>query len=458
MQIIILGANTIGVSLAETLSRERNSITLVDEDHSALEEQSSKLDIRTVVGRPSYPNVLESAGATEATMLLAVTDSDEMNMIACRVAAKLFQTPTRICRVRARPYMKRPELFRHHQGGEEIIIQPEQLVTEAIDRLLHIPEALQVLEFADGSVVLVAVRILKNSLINNKPLKVLKDYLHADIDGRVAALFRQGEAIIPEGTTVVKEGDEAFFIAAKEHIQPLIRALHPSEKRNKRVTIGGGGHIGKRLAQTIEKEYLVRVVESRPERCRVLAETLNHAVVIQDSASDRQALLREDIQRTDVYCALTNNDSVNIMSSILAKNLGARKVITLINDPACVDLVHGDIIDIALSPRQFTVSSILRHVRRGGVAKVHSLRRGAAEAMEIVLHGDAQHSQIIGRTIEELPLPPSTTVGAIIRDSQVIIAHRLTRLKAEDHIIMFVADEQHIPQVEHLFQAEFGSV
>ena len=458
MEIVILGANTIGVALAETLAREENSIVLVDENSAVLEEQSARLDIGTVHGVVSYPNVLRRANPDKkADMLVAVTDSDETNIVACRVAALLFPKLTRICRIRARPYIKYPQLFSdhssHHNNGKDILIQPEDLVTQAIERLLHIPEALQVLEFAGGSTVLVAVRILQNSLINNKPLYELKTFLKDDIEGRVAALFRGGEPIIPEGKTVVKAGDEAFFIAAKEHIQALIRALHPSEKRNKRIIIGGGGHIGKRLAQRIEKKYNVQIIESRSERCAVLAEELNSAVVIQDSASDREALEREDIKHADVYCALTNNDSVNIMSSILAKDLGARKTITLINDPECVDLIHGDIIDVALSPRQFTVSSILSHVRGGDVATVHSLRRGAAEALEIVLDNPNNHRRIIGQTVEQLSLPAGTTIGAIIRDQKVIIAHRETRLEAEDHIIMFLADKRNLSAVEKLFHA-----
>lgn len=458
MNIIILGANTIGISLAETLAQEKNDVTLVDQNQQALEEQANKLDIRTVVGRPSYPSTLEEAGAREKdVMLLAVTDNDEMNMIACRIAAKLFNTPTRICRVRARPYINRRDFFRHDNGSEEILIQPEQMVTEAISRLLHIPEALQVLEFAGGSVVLVAVRILENSLINNQPLTELKKYLRADIDGRVAALFRQGEAIIPEGKTIVRANDEAFFIAAKKHIQPLIRALHPSEKKNKRILIGGGGHIGKRLAQIAEDEYQVRIIEPQQERCQILADELDHAVVICDDASEREVLLGQDIDHVDVYCALTNNDSVNIMSSLLAKNLGARKVITLVNDPDSVDLVHGDTIDIALSPRQFTVSSILSHVRRGGVEQAYSLRRGAAEAMEIELSARARYSRVVGQTVDKLPLPSSVTVGAIVRNQNVIIAHRETRLERHDHIILFLSEKKDLRSVERLFQAELAS-
>lgn len=456
MHIIIIGANTVGIALAETLSNESNSITLVDENANLLNELSGKLDIRTVVGRGAYPNVLKKADAKDANILLAVTHSDEINMMACRCAAKIFGTPTRICRIRARPYIQNPILFQHSAGNPEILIQPEQLVTEAIEQLLQIPEALQVLHFADKKVVLVAVRILKDSPINDKPLKTLSQYLKNGIDGRVAALFRAGKAIIPEGGTIIKEGDEAFFIAAKEHIQPLISALHREERPSKRIIIGGGGHIGKRLAQSIEKQYSTAIIEPLKERCNLLANVLDKTIIINDSASDREVLEREHIDRADVYCAVTNNDSVNIMSSILAKNLGAKKVITLLNDPACVDLVHGDDIDIALSPRQFTISSILRHVRPGPVSQVHSLRRGAAEAMDIILSDNAKHSKIIGTTVAELPLPSSATIGAIIRNKKVIIAHSYTPLQANDHIIMFLADKEQLPQLQKLFRAEFN--
>jgi len=458
MQILILGDNPVGVSLTEHLAREKNDITLAGLDAGLLEGLRERLDIRTVCGYPSHPSVLADAGAEDADMLLAVTDDDEINMTACHVAARLFTTPTRICRLRSRAYMEHPELFFHGETRPDVLIHPEQLVTDAIARLLQFPEALQVLDFAGGNVVLVAVRVVQGSPLGGHVLRELPQHMPRDTDGRVAALFRRGRAIIPEGHTVIEEGDEAFFIAAREHIRPLLSALHPADRPSRRVILGGGGKIGGRLAQHIENDCKVRVIEPRMERCQELAEMLNRAVVIYGNAGEREALLQQEIGRADVYCALTNDDATNIMSSLLAKSLGAHRVIALINDASFADLMHGDDIDIAVSPRQITTSSILAHVRRGEVAMAHSLRRGAAEALEVVVHGDRSHSRVVGRSVEELPLPPGASIGAIVRgEEEVRIPHRDTRIENGDHIVLFLADKGRLADVERLFQASFDS-
>lgn len=458
MRILILGANPVGVSLTENLAHEKNDVTLVDQNAELLDNLREKMDIRTICGHPSHPTVLADAAAEDADILLAVTDNDELNMTACHVAARLFTTPTRICRLRSRAYMDRPELFFHGETRPDILIHPEQLVTEAIARLLRFPEALQVIDFAGGRVVLVAVRVTHGSPLEGHVLRELPQHIPRGTDGRVAALFRRGRAIIPEGETVIEAGDEAFFIAAREHIRPLLGALHPEDRPSRRVILGGGGNIGGRLALHIENDCKVRVIEPRMERCRELAELLTRTVVIHGSASERELLQQEEIHRADVYCALTNDDATNIMSSLLAKNLGAHRVISLINDASFADLVHGDGIDIAVSPRQITTNSILAHVRRGEVAMAHSLRRGAAEALELVVHGEHSRSKVVGRTVEDLPLPPAASIGSIVRnEEEVVIPHRNTRIENGDHIVLFLADKRQLAAVERLFQASFDS-
>ncbi len=455
MKIIILGVNQVGESLAENLARE-NDVTLVDTDSERLDSLRSRLDIRTVVGHPAHPAVLADAGAKEAELLLAVTGNDEINIVACQVAYTLFQMPTRIGRFRSRAYLDRDDLFGDKAVPVNVRIYPEQLVTEAICRLLDFPEALQVLDFADGRVKLVAVRVLPDSPLSGHELRDLPHYMPNGTDGRVAAIFRSGQAIVPQGDTAVAAGDEVFFIAAQQHIRPLLHALHPMDPPSRRIIIGGGGNIGERLAAAIEKDHQVTVVEPLLERCEQLSETLDRAVVLHGSATDRELLLQENIGTADVFCALTNNDAVNIMSSLIAKNLGVRKVITIINDIGHVDLLHGEEIDIALSPRQFTISSILTHVRRGDLSTVHSLRRDAAEAMELVVHGDYRSSQVVGKTIADLPIPETATIGAIVRGEEVIIAHRDIRIATDDHLILFLTDRSGIGKVETLFQADFN--
>ena len=272
------------------------------------------------------------------------------------------------------------------------------------------------------------------------------------VDARVAAIFRRGSAILPQGSTVIEADDEVFFLAAREDIRAVVSELRDLDKPVKRVMIAGGGNIGLRLAESIEDKYQVKIIDSNSETARQLSEKLDKTIVLLGDAADEELLLEENIENTDVFCALTNDEEANILSAMLAKRLGARKVMSLINRPAYVDLVQSDVIDIAISPQQATIGSLLTHVRRGDVAAVHSLRRGAAEAIEAVAHGDNKTSKVVGRTVDEVKLPPGTTIGAIVRGEDVIIAHHDTLIESEDHVILFLADKRHIPDVEHLFQ------
>jgi len=286
-------------------------------------------------------------------------------------------------------------------------------------------------------------------------IRLLREHM-PNIDTRVAAIFRKDRPIMPEGTTVIEADDEVFFVAAKEHIRSCIGELRKLDKPYKRLIIAGGGNIGLRLAESIEERYQVKIIEHSEERCTYLSESLNSAIVLNGEASSQELLLEENIEDTDVFLALTNDDEANIMSSLLAKKLGAKKVMAIINNPAYVDLVQGGQIDIAISPQQATIGSLLTHVRRGDVVKVHSLRRGAAEAMEAIAHGDSNSSKVVGKTIEEIELPEGAKIGAIVRNNEVLIAHDDTIVETDDHVILFLVDRKMIPQVERLFQVGFS--
>ena len=457
MQILILGANPVGVTLADTLSKERNVVTVVDPDPEKLAPLNESLDVRTVIGHPAHPEVLKRADAEDATLLLAVTDNDEVNMTACHIARKLFSTPSRICRLRSRSYLQHPELFQHGEQSGETLIHPEQLITDEIAMLLEVPGALQVLDFADGLISLVSTRVQDGSPLAGGEVREWLSHMPAGTKGYIAALYREGKTIIPKGDTQVMAGDEAFFLADKRHIGVLLRDLNPRNLPCRRVMFAGGGNIGERLASKIEDKYKIRIVEPLPARCDYLAEQLDHAIVVRGNATDRDMLIHEDVHRCDVFCALTNDDATNIMSSLLAKNLGAKRVIALISDPGFVDLIHSSDIDIVLSPRQFTISSILAHVRRGEVSAVHSLRRGTAEALEIVLHGDARTSRVIGRRVRDLPMPDGTTIGGLVRDGKVLFVNGSTELRRGDHIILFITERDQISKVEDLFQVGFSA-
>ncbi len=455
MKIIILGAGQVGGTLAEHLANEQNDITVVDTDGDKLRALQDRLDIGTVAGGASHPNVLYKAGAEDADMVIAVTDSDEINMMACQVAYTLFKTPTKISRVRSPNYLLHQEqLFNRDHIPVDVIIGPEQLVTEAIQRLIANPGALQVLDFAEGRVQLVAVRAYHGGPIVGQELREIRQHM-PKVDTRVAAIFRQDRPIIPEGTTVVEADDEVFFIAAKDNIRAVMSELRKVDKPYKRVMIAGGGNIGATLAQNIEGQYQVKIIEMSYSRCRVLSERLKHTIVLNGSASEPQLLNSENIEATDVFCALTNNDESNIMMSMLAKRMGAKKVITLITNPAYADLV-GDEIDIAISPQQITIGSLLTHVRRGDISNVHSLRRGAAEAIEVTAHGDTRSSKVVGRRLDEIALPEGVTIGAIVRDEEVLIAHGHIVVEPDDHVILFLVDRSKINAVEKLFAVGFG--
>jgi len=452
MKIIILGAGQVGISLAQNLASENNDVTLVDTDRRLLAEMQDRMDLRTVFGNATHPPVLMQAGADDADMIIAVTNSDEANMIACQVAYTLFHTPTKIARVRAVEYLSYPQLFSPDALPIDVLISPEQLVTQYIKRLIEHPGALQVLDFAGGKVRMVAVRAYYGGPLVGHELKTLREHMPGD-NARVAAIFRRGKPIIPTGDTLIEAGDEVFFVAARKNIRAVMGELRRLEKPVKRIMLAGGGNIGKRLAQALESRYQVKIIEHSQERARNISEDLHKTIVLLGDAADEELLLEENIENTDVFCALTNDDEANILSGMLAKRMGARMVLALINRTAYVDLVQGsEDIDIAISPQQATIGTLLAHVRRGDVVMVHSLRRGAAEAIEAVAHGVPGSSKVVGRRIEDIPLPKGTTIGCIVRGDEVLMGHHDTVVQSEDHVVLFLVDKRKIREVERLFQ------
>ncbi len=451
MKIIILGAGQVGTTVAQNLASEANDITVVDHNGSLLREMQDRLDIRTVQGQASHPDILRQAGADDADMIIAVTNSDETNMVACQTAWTLFHTPTKIARVRAPEYLRHPALFSQGALPVDVLISPEQLVTDYIMRLIEHPGALQVLDFAGGRVRLVAVRAYYGGPLVGHELKDLNEHLKG-AEARVAAVYRKGRAIMPTGSTVIEADDEVFFLAAAQNIPAVMKELRRAEKPFRRLIFAGGGNIGRRLAAALEERYRVKVIEHNEEHARGVAESLRHTIVLHGDAADEDLLLEENIEDTDVFCAVTNDDEANILSAMLAKRLGARKVMALINRAAYVDLVQSGAVDIAISPQQATIGSLLTHVRRGDVVMVHALRRGAAEAIEAVAHGDPSSSKVVGRAVDEIKLPEGTSIGAIVRGDEVIIAHHDTVIESEDHVILFLVDKRRIGEVERLFQ------
>lgn len=455
MKIIILGAGQVGSTLAASLASEANDITVVDTNTEFLRDLQEHLDLRVVAGHASHPEILMQAGAEDADMVIAVTNSDEVNMIACQVAYTMFHTPTKIARVRAPEYLNKSKLFHQEALPIDVLISPEQIVTDAIQSLIDHPGALQVTDFAGGKVKLVAVKAYYGGPLVGHELKTLTEHMPG-IEVRVAAIFRRNRPIIPHGHTVIEADDEVFFVADEVHIKAVTSELRHSEKKVRSIMIAGGGNIGTRLARSLEKKYQVKLIERNHEQAQAISEILQNTVVLHGDCADKELMLEENIDSIDVFCAVTNDDQANILSAMLAKRLGAQKVMSLINRASYVDLIQGGEIDIAISPQQVTIGSLLAHVRRGDVVKVHSLRRGAAEAIEAIAHGDKTTSKVVGRSIDEIDLPADTTIGAIVRGDEVIMAHHDTMIEAEDHVILFLTDRNKISAVEKLFQVGLG--
>ena len=452
MKIIIIGAGQVGGTLAENLVGERNEITLIDVDGERLRELQDKLDLKVVAGQGCHPDVLTNAGADDAQMIIAVTNDDATNMVACQMAYSLFSTPTKIARIRSEQILRQKDkLFHNNDIPIDHIIAPEQLVTRDIAHLIDYPGALQVLEFAGGKVSLVAVKAYYGGLLVGHALSTLKEHI-PNVDTRVAAIYRNGRPIRPLGTTVIEADDEVFFIAASIHIRAVMNELQKLEPAYKRIMIAGGGNIGAGLARILETNHQVKLIEHSPERAEQLASELDNTLVFTGDSSDQELLTEEHIDQFDVFIAVTNDDEANIMSSLLAKRLGVRKTMVLIQRGAYVDLIHGSNIDIAISPQHATISALLTHVRKGAIDNVYSLRGGAAEAIEIVAKGDESSSKVVGKEIQAIKLPPGTTIGAIVRGEEVLIAHSNTVIMEEDHVIIFLVNKKYITDVEKLFQ------
>lgn len=482
MKIIILGAGRVGGTLATNLSSEANDITVVDSQESRLSALRDRIDIGVVVGHASHPEVLLQAGIEDADMLIAVTGVDEINMLACQIAHSLFRTPTKIARIRSTEYAYHDGLFCNEAIPVDVTISPEQLVSDHISRLIRQPGALQVMDFAGGLAQLVAVRSYFGGPMVGQELRYIRKHI-PNVDTRVAAIFRRNHAILPTGNSVIEADDEVFFIAAKDDIRTVVSEFRRADRPYKRILIAGGGNIGHRLAKQLEHEFSVKIIEANIERCDHLAQALQKAVVLHGNASDQELLIEENIEDIDVFLSVTNSDEANIMATMLAKKLGAHKVIALINKHSYVDLVQASDIDIAVSPQQVTIGKLLTHVRRGDIVNVHSLRRGAAEAIEVIAHGDEKTSKVVGRAIEDIDLPEGAMIGAVVRMNEqakqaesheqvagtkrelsehelaetheVLIAHDDLIIQSGDHVIVFVVDKRYTRDIERLFQVGF---
>ena len=469
MKIIILGAGQVGASVAEGLISEGNDITVVDTDGARLARLQNTFDLRTLTGNGAWPSVLAEAGAADADMLIAVTSSDQTNLVVCKIAKQLFNLPTRIARLRASDYLKNEELLSDENFAVDFALCPENVVTQYITKLIEYPGALQVLDFGHERAVMVAMRACIDGKLIGRPIKEMGTHLSNGVDARIAALFRRDRPILPTGDTLIQEGDEVFVLAAQEHMHTVMLEMRGELPPVRRIMLAGGGNIGLRVAQQLGSDYQVKLLEMDESRCEHVANLLPSTLVLHGDATDETILLQEGIDSMDLFIALTNVDEDNIMAASLAKRLGCKRVVALINRKIYAELVQGGPIDIAISPALVSIGTLLTHVRRGDVARVHSLRRGAAEALEIVAHGDEKTSKVIGRKIADIQPIAGAYIGAIIRQtpettggksktahSRVIIAHKEIVIEPNDHVIIFCQNRKVIQKVERLFAVAVG--
>jgi trk system potassium uptake protein TrkA len=467
MNIIILGAGRVGESVAESLVSEKNDITVIDTDPLRLSDLQERLDLRGVVGNGIQPTVLRAAGIEDADMLIACAPLDETNLVVCKVAHDLFNVPTAIARVRSPEFENGAPILGKSGFAVDQVICPEQSLTTYIRKLIEFPEALQVLEFGKGLVSLIAVRAVAGGPLVQHSLSEIPQ-LVPGLDMRIVAIYRQDAALTElGGATRIEPGDEVFVLAATAHIRTVLGALRQRDRVVRRVMIAGGGRVGLRLARQLVGDYQVKIIDAERKRCDYLATQLpSDTLVLQGDSTDEDLLGDENVQDMDLFLALTSDDEQNIMGCLLAKRLGARRVLAVINRRAYADLVQGTQIDIAVSPSQTVIGELLAYVRRGDVEAVHSLRRGAAEALEAIVRGDRKTSRMVGRRIDEVGLPKGAQVGAIVRGlhtddggvagpdtkAQVIIAHHDTVVETNDHVIVFVPRKRMVREVEKLFQ------
>lgn len=474
MNIIILGAGRVGESVAESLVSERNDITVIDTNPQRLRELQDRLDLRGVAGNGIQPSVLQEAGAQDADMMIACAPLDETNLVACKIAHDVFNIPTTIARLRSPEFPDGSPLMDKSGFAVDRVICPEASVTRYVRQLIAYPEALQVLEFAQGLVSLIAVRAVAGAPLVRHTISELPS-LVPDVDMRIVSIYRPDpegpdQAIVCDGVTRIEPGDEVFVLAATQHIRTVLEALRRRDRPVKRVMIAGGGRVGLRLARELKGEYRVKIIEHDAKRCEYLASQLPaDTLILKGDSTDEELLEGENVHDMDLFLGLTNDDEDNIMACLLAKRMGAKRVLALINRKAYADLMQGSQIDIALSPAQTVIGELLAYVRRGDVEAVHSLRRGAAEALEAVVRGDAKTSKVVGRPIGELKLPPGAQIGAIVRglpeddvdeerreqalrQAQVIIAHHDTVVQANDHVIVFLPRKRMVREVEKLLQ------
>jgi len=449
MKIVILGAGRIGSSLARNLSNSNYEVCIVDKDKNKLSNLEDKLDIMTIEGHASHLNTLKKTGLDKEATLLAVTSNDEVNIVACQLAKKVFKVKKTICRFKDDVYFDQLSVF--GEGVIDIPISPENEITSHLKELIDHPGSNQIESFANGKVKLVSVKAKKKGKLVGRELRGIKKDM-PNIDAFVPTIYRKGNPFIPSGDTIIKENDEIYFISSESNIGKIVDEFRDHEEQYSRIMIVGGGKVGFSLAKDLEKDYKVKLIDSNPERCMKLSKELDKTIVLFGSATDESLLKSENISNIDIFCALTDDDETNVMSSLLAKKMGAKKTMIILNNPSYLGLVPG-FIDIYIAPYRLTVSSVLQDLRDSDVAQDVILKVNlGAEAIEGIVHANEFTSPLFGKPIKDIPLPEGCVIAAIIRHGELIMPSSSVDLTLYDHLVIFLSDKNKINQVEILFK------
>ena len=451
MKVLILGAGRVGGSLATALVNNNYDVSIVDHDKSILAALEDKLDILTVEGHASHPLSIKKAGADDSTTVIAVTSNDEVNLIACQIAKNNFNVKKTICRLSEETYSEDLSLF----GNEiiDIVISPEKEVMNHLKELIQHPGTEQIEKFADGMVNLVSVKAKKKGKLVGRELKGIKEDM-PNADAFVASIYRKGKPFIPSGETIIKEGDEVYFVSSASNIDQIVNEFRDKVDIYSRVMIIGGGKIGYSLAKELENDYKVKLVDSNKQKCKELSKNLDKTIVLSGSATDEDLLKSENISNIDIFCALTDDDETNLMSSLLAKKMGAKKTMIILNNPSYLGLVPG-FIDIYIAPYRLTVSSVLQDLRESDVTQDVLLKMDTgAEAIEGVVHANEFTSNLFGKSVKEIPLPEGASIGAVVRHGELVMPDSNVELCLNDHLIIFLANKDMVSDVEVLFKTK----
>jgi trk system potassium uptake protein TrkA len=445
MKIIIIGAGEVGFNIAQRLSEENHDVVVIDKDQNKINHLQTVIDVQAIVGSGTSPSILQEAGIKESDIIVAATDSDEANLIACFYAQHLTDYITKIARVRNPDYMEQSDVFKSDVLNIDLIINPQSEMVSSMLKLIEVPEASEVLDFVNGKVKLIGVTIKEDSPLVGRKLSSFQDVEQVLL---VGVIIRGEEVIIPSGKDIIRPNDLLYCVTRKEEISTIFRLLNVRESGLGRVVIVGGGTTGLALATSLDKTNInTKIIEKDSQRCLELAEKLEKVVVLNGDGTDRDFLLEENIADVDLMVVITADEETNVLISLLGKALGAKKTVTRIGKLSYIPLVSAIGIDTVVSPRLSAIRAILQYIRKGKVVCVAPLKGEAAEVIEFEA---LETSDIVNTPLSEVKFPKEAIVGAIVRDEEIIIPRGHNMIKPHDHLIIF-ALKGAIPKLEKLF-------